>query len=202
VSFVPAASLVPGDIVLLEAGDLVAADLRIIASSRLQVNESALTGESAPVGKDPQPVHAAAALPDRRSHLHSGTAVTRGARSALVIAIGMRTELGRIARVVEEAEEEVTPLEKRLEALARRLIALTVAIAVVPVTIGLARGQDLLHWLSMGLALAREKPLLVASAAPASSDSSRCGGGGRDVSLREPHNSAKIAPMDPCISRG
>jgi len=154
VSVIPATDLVPGDIALIEAGDLVAADLRILSSSRLQANESALTGESAPVGKDPRPAPSDASLPERRSLLHSGTAVTRGAGIGVVIATGMLTELGRIAHLVEEAEEEVTPLEVRLDALARRLIALTVAIAIVPVAIGLARGQDLFHWISMGLALA------------------------------------------------
>lgn len=154
VRMVPAESLVAGDIVVLEAGDVVTADLRLLRTSQLEANESTLTGESVPVGKAVDAVAEDATLPERHSLVFKGTAITRGTAEGVVVATGMRTELGRIARLVEEAEEEVTPLEKRLEGLGRRLIGLTVVIAAVPAVIGVLRGKDLVLMVETGLALA------------------------------------------------
>ncbi|MHC4938496.1 MAG: cation-translocating P-type ATPase [Planctomycetota bacterium] len=151
---IPAHGLVPGDIVVFEGGDVVTADLRIVEASRVQADESALTGESVPVGKDVEPVAAGAPIHEHTCMLHKGTALTRGAGEAVVTSTGMTTELGRIARLVEEATEEITPLEKRLEALGRKLIQLTLVIAAVTTLLGIASGKELFLMIEIGIALA------------------------------------------------
>jgi len=151
---IPAEKLVPGDIVLLAGGDVVTADLRLIEASRLQVNESALTGESVPVGKGVKPVAEGAPLAERSSIVFKGTAVTRGAGEGVVVATGMQTELGRISSLVEEAEEEVTPLEKRLKQLGRRLIWVTLGIAALVIAAGVVAGKEVLLMVEAGIALA------------------------------------------------
>src|SRR5690606_12588733 len=127
---VEAIDLVPGDVLLIEGGDVVAADARIVRASRLQADESTLTGESMPVEKSADPVADDAGLPDRLSMLYKGTAVSRGSGEALVVGTGMATELGRISKLVSEAKSEATPLEERLDGLARRLVWVTLAVAV------------------------------------------------------------------------
>ncbi|ARA92556.1 ATPase [Rhodothermaceae bacterium RA] len=154
VKTLPAEQLVPGDVVLLEGGDLVTADLRLVEASKLQTDESALTGESIPVGKRPEPVAEDAPLAERTSMLYKGTAVTRGSGLALVVATGMATELGRISALVAEAEDEATPLEVRLQRLGRRLIWVTLGIAAAVVVSGTLTGKALLLMVETGLALA------------------------------------------------
>jgi len=149
-----AEELVPGDVVLLAGGDVVTADLRLIEASRLQVNESALTGESVPVGKEVEPVTEDAPLAERSSMVFKGTAVTRGAGEGVVVATGMQTELGRISSLVEEAEQEATPLEKRLEQLGRRLIWVTLGIAALVIVAGIVAGKEVLLMVEAGIALA------------------------------------------------
>lgn len=151
---VPAAEVVPGDVVLLEAGDVVTADLRVVEASRLAADEAALTGESVPVGKSTGPVAADAPVVGRRSLIFKGTAIARGSGRGVVIGTGMHTELGRIASLIEEAEPEVTPLERRLEQLGRRLIGATLAVAALVGAVGLARGQDVLLSIETAIALA------------------------------------------------
>jgi Ca2+-transporting ATPase len=151
---VAAADLVPGDVVLLEGGDVVDADLRLIEASRMQVDESMLTGESAPVDKSTLPLPPETPLVERSNLLFRGTSVVRGSGEGVVTATGMATELGRIAKLVEEAEEEVTPLEKRLEALGRMLVYATLGIAAVTAVVGIAAGRDPLLMVEMGIALA------------------------------------------------
>ncbi|MEZ4701827.1 MAG: cation-transporting P-type ATPase [Rhodothermales bacterium] len=151
---VPADELVPGDLVLLEGGDVVTADLRIVEASKLQADESALTGESVPVGKAPAAVDAGAPLAERRSMLYKGTSITRGSGLAVVTATGMDTELGVITQLVAEAEEEATPLEKRLALLARKLIWVTLGITVFVTAAGIVMGKPLLLMIETGLALA------------------------------------------------
>ncbi|MEZ5988173.1 MAG: cation-transporting P-type ATPase [Planctomycetota bacterium] len=150
----PAGELVPGDLVLVEAGDVVTADLRLLEASKLQADESALTGESVPVGKHVAPVAADATLDERRDMLFKGTALTRGSGEAVVVATGMATELGRIASLAQAAEKAATPLERRLAELGRRLIWLTLAIAAVTSATGILRGEDWLLMLETGIALA------------------------------------------------
>jgi len=128
---VPAAELVPGDVVLVEEGDTIPADARLVASVALQTAEAALTGESLPVSKDTGPVAAGAPLGDRHNMLFSGTAATYGRGTAVVTATGMRTEMGRIAGLLEDTAEEATPLQRELARTGKLLGAVVVAIAVV-----------------------------------------------------------------------
>ena len=149
-----AEKLVPGDIVVVEGGDIVTADLRLIEASKLQANESALTGESVPVGKQVEPVESGAPLAEQASMLFKGTAVTRGAGEGIVVSTGMETELGRISSLVEEAEEEVTPLEKRLDQLGHRLIWATLAIAAFVAIAGILAGKEIVLMVETSIALA------------------------------------------------
>jgi Ca2+-transporting ATPase len=151
---VAAEKLVPGDIVLLEGGDVITADLRLIEASKLQSNESALTGESVPVGKQVDPLKENVSLAERASMAFKGTAVTRGSGEGVVVATGMDTELGRISALVEEAEEEVTPLEKRLERLGRHLIWVTLAIGAAVAVAGILAGKGALLMIETSIALA------------------------------------------------
>jgi Ca2+-transporting ATPase len=151
---IPAEELVPGDIVPIEEGDVVTADLRLIEANRLEADESTLTGESVPVVKTAEVADAEAGLAERQSMLFKGTAVTRGTGGGVVIATGMASELGRIASLAQEAEKEATPLEERLEALGRRLIWLTLAVAALTIGVGIARGREALLMVETGIALA------------------------------------------------
>ena len=141
---VPAIGLVPGDIVLLEAGNLVPADGRLVESANLRIDEASLTGESEPVEKAARPVSEKdAALADRRNMAYMGTTVTYG-RGALVISeTGMRTQLGRIADLLQTVPEERTPLQARLDQLGRVLVVVALGIVAVIFVSGLMRGEDL-----------------------------------------------------------
>jgi len=151
---VPAGGIVPGDVVVLEAGDTISADMRLLTASKLEADESALTGESLPVSKAAEPVDAGVPLAERRSMLFKGTSLTRGTGEGVVTATGMATELGRISALIEEAEEEATPLEKRLDRLGRMLLWATLAIAAAIAGIGIATGRDLLLMIETSIALA------------------------------------------------
>jgi len=154
VAEVPAADLVPGDVVVLEGGDIVTADLRVIEASKLECDESALTGESVPVAKDPAALEGEPALADRHNMLYKGTAVTRGSGAAVVVGTGMDTELGHISSLVEEAREETTPLEKRLDALGRNLVLVVLVITAVVWGMGVLRGKEFFLMLETAIALA------------------------------------------------
>ena len=117
-----AEELVPGDIILPEAGDIVPADARIIEAAELRVDESPLTGESVPVNKSAEPVHENASLGDRTCMLYKGTSVTGGNGKAVVTSTGMDTEIGTISKMVSEAEKESIPLNRKLNKLTRSLI--------------------------------------------------------------------------------
>jgi Ca2+-transporting ATPase len=151
---IPAEDLVPGDVVLLEGGDVVTADLRLVEASRLQANESALTGESEPVGKRIDPVARDAPLADRKSMLFKGTVVTRGSGEALVVATGMQSELGKISQLVQEAKEEITPLEKRLNRLGQGLVWVTLVLATLVAITGYIGGRSLFVVIETAIALA------------------------------------------------
>ncbi|MEN6334998.1 MAG: cation-transporting P-type ATPase [Phycisphaerales bacterium] len=151
---IPAEQLAPGDIVILEGGDIAGADLRLIEASRARVNESALTGESVPVDKQVEAIAADAPLSERTNMLFKGAALTAGSCKGVVTAIGMATEIGRISSLVEEAADETTPLEKRLESLGRMLLWLTLAILVVVAGVGIARGREVLLMIETAVALA------------------------------------------------
>lgn len=151
---VDAIELVPGDIVIVEAGDIITADIRITESSKLQANESALTGESMPVGKQTDAVDEDTILAERRNMLYKGTAVTRGSGEGVVVSTGLKTELGGISSLVEEAESEQTPLEKRLAKLGYRLIGLTLVIALFVTLSGIISGKEIYLMIEVGIALA------------------------------------------------
>ena len=151
---VDAAHLVPGDIVLLEEGDIITADLRLLSTSKLQIDESALTGESVPVEKDEAPVDADRSLADRQSMVYKGTAVTRGSGVGVVVATGMETELGTISALVEAAEEDTTPIEKRLTELAHSLVVVVLGLAAAVSAAGFMAGRELRLMLETGIALA------------------------------------------------
>jgi Ca2+-transporting ATPase len=151
---IPAENLVPGDIVILEGGDIVTADLRLIKASKLQANESALTGESFPVNKEASTIDKDVPLAELSNMLFKGTAVTRGAAEAVVVATGMATELGKISALVEEAEEEITPLEERLNQLGRKLIWATLIIAVLICVGGIYSGKKIFLMIETSIALA------------------------------------------------
>ena len=151
---IPAADLVPGDIVALEGGDVITADLRILDASKLECDESALTGESLPVSKRTKAFDQEVALADRRNMLYKGTALTRGSGTAVVAATGMLTELGQISSLVEEAQDESTPLEKGLDALGRNLVWIVLGITVLIWGLGVLRGKDVYLMLETAIALA------------------------------------------------
>jgi Ca2+-transporting ATPase len=152
---IAASELVPGDVVALEAGRIVPADLRLVEVASLRVDESALTGESVPVDKSIDSI-AGAAVPvgDRRNMAHKGSFVTYGRAQGLVVATGMRTELGSIARLLVDARAVLTPLQRRLEAFGRRLVIIVLLICVIVVITGLLRGEPVLPMLLLSLSLA------------------------------------------------
>jgi len=151
----PAGELVPGDIFLLSAGNKVPADGRLIEAINLQVEESALTGESAPVEKQTQPIKdSLAALGDRTNVVYAGTAATYGRGCAVVTATGMHTEFGKIASMLHAVETGRTPLQENLDRVGRTLAKLAVGVIVLIVVLGLWRGQPFIEMLIFGIALA------------------------------------------------
>lgn len=154
VQIVPAPDLVPGDIVLLDGGDVVPADLRLLEAAGLACDESTLTGESVPTVKTPAPVPAATAVSDRPSMVFKGTSVTRGTATAVVVGTGLDTELGHITQLVDAADDDQSPLEKRLESLSRQLIWVTLVLAGAIVAAGVIGGKDVILMAEAGVALA------------------------------------------------
>jgi Ca2+-transporting ATPase len=139
---IDAAEVVPGDVLLVQAGDRVAADARVLETGGLDVDESALTGESLPTAKAAEPVAEATPLAERASMVYAGTGVTRGAARALVTETGSRTELGRIETLAAEAKAPTTPLTRRLSALARQMVVVGVAVTVLLGAVIVARGSS------------------------------------------------------------
>jgi Ca2+-transporting ATPase len=137
---IEARELVPGDLMLLAAGDAVAADARLLEAAALEAAEAALTGESLPVVKHPEPLAADTALADRRNMVYSGTHIAAGRGRAVVVATGLDTEVGKIARLTEAAEEPKTPLEQRIAQFGRYLVGAAIGLFVIVVTVGLMRG--------------------------------------------------------------
>ncbi len=133
---VDAAALVPGDIVLLNIGDRVPADLRLTDVLNLRVDESSLTGESAPVSKSIEPAEPAAILAERSSMAWMGTSVTNGRARGVAVATGMTTDFGRIAQLTQTVGVEATPLQRKLGLLGKHLGILAIGISVVVGTTG------------------------------------------------------------------
>jgi Ca2+-transporting ATPase len=151
---VPAEHLVPGDIVLLEGGDIVTADLRIVDGVKLEADESTLTGESMPVAKAPATLPAATHPAERSNMLFKGTSVTRGSGTGVVTGIGLDTELGRITELVLEADAADTPLERRLDSLGRRLVGVTLVITALVAVSGIVAGREMILAIQVAIALA------------------------------------------------
>lgn len=147
---VTAEDLVPGDIVLLEPGDKVPADLRLLRARSLQVSEAALTGESTPTTKDVAPVAADTGVSDRQGMCYSGTLVTAGQGSGVVVATGTATELGRIGKMVGEVASLATPLTRRLDQFARQITRFILIVAALT----LLHGYFLAHLAPLDLFLA------------------------------------------------
>ncbi|PWH20863.1 MAG: ATPase [Ardenticatenia bacterium] len=141
---ISARDLVPGDIVFLEAGALVPVDGRLIESVNLQVQEAALTGESSPVEKTTEVLpDAQLALGDRRNMVYMGTVVTYGRGTVVATETGMRTELGRIADMIQAVKQEQTPLQRRLDQLGRGLAIAALGIVALVFFLGVLRGEEL-----------------------------------------------------------
>ena len=152
---IDAASLVPGDIIRLEAGDFVPADARLLHSAGLKSEESALTGESVPSEKDAQePVAADAALGDRVNMVFSGCSITYGTATAVVTATGMRTEMGKIAGLLSGEEETQTPLQKKLASLGKILGFVALGACAIIFVVGLLNGIDVLEIFMTSVSLA------------------------------------------------
>jgi Ca2+-transporting ATPase len=162
----PVEELVPGDVVALEAGDVVPADCRVRQASGLAADESALTGEAVPAAKSEAPVATEAPLAERRSMLYAGTAVVSGEGHALVVATGRSTVLGELGRLVATGKEPQTPLQRSMAELARAILVVAIAASVLVPLVGFLRGQPFTQMLLAGLTLAfatipEELPILV-----------------------------------------
>ena len=155
IASVPASALVPGDIVWLEAGNIVPADLRLLDSAHLRVDESALTGESIPVEKSIDPIpDATPPLGDRRNMAYKGTMVTYGHARGVVVATGMATEFGKIATLLQQADDVKTPLQRRLSHFGRRMAIAALVICAVVFVMGILRGEAALLMFLTAVSLA------------------------------------------------
>jgi Ca2+-transporting ATPase len=152
---IPARMLVPGDVVILETGDLVPADIRITKALNLKVQEAALTGESVPVEKDESPLSMKnVPLGDRVNMGYSGSLVTYGRGEGIVVGTGMDTEVGKIAKMIQSVEEVETPLKKRLQALGKVLGIAALAICAVIFIVGVAYGKEIFEMFLTSVSLA------------------------------------------------
>lgn len=151
---VPSKDIVPGDLVLLEAGDLIVADGRIIKNYSLQVNESSLTGESTNIDKSDITLEGEVPLADRVNMVHSGSLVTYGRADVVVTATGMETELGKIAGLLNKAKERKTPLQKSWDQFSSRLAMIIMAISVIVFGLSLYRDMSIIDSMMFAVALA------------------------------------------------
>ena len=154
VMMVPTDTIVPGDVVLVEAGDRLPADGEIFFANNLEVDESALTGESHPSEKNTDPVSPDAPIGDRHSHAFMNTTVTRGRGEILVTKTGMGTEIGRIADMLASTPTEKTPLQRQLDGLAHQLVILAGIVVALVMIANLARGEGFGEVLMTAVALA------------------------------------------------
>ena len=154
-SEVPARDLVPGDVVVLRAGNRVPGDARLIEAVNLQIQEAALTGESVPVEKHVAPLgNPELALGDRNNMAYAGTVATYGRGCAMIVATGMTTEFGKIAQMLQTVETGKTPLQENLDKLGHMLARAALVVVAIIVALGLFRGQPFIEMLVFGIALA------------------------------------------------
>lgn len=151
---IPSKEVVPGDLLVLEAGDMIVADGRIVENHSLQVNESALTGESTNVDKKEEEIQTEAALGDRLNMVFSGSLVTYGRASVLVTATGMDTEMGKIARLMNDTKEKKTPLQASLDEFSKKLAILILLISTVVFGLRIYQQEAVLDSLMFAVALA------------------------------------------------
>jgi cation-transporting P-type ATPase F len=151
---IPSVELAPGDIVLLQSGDKVPADLRLFRSRDLQIDESTLTGESVPVQKSPDPLPAETPLAERRNLAFSSTLVTYGQGRGIVFATGGMTEVGRISDLVSTADVLQTPLTRKIAGFSRILLIVILVLAVITFAVGVARGESTFEMFMAAVALA------------------------------------------------
>ncbi|MBT8467628.1 MAG: cation-transporting P-type ATPase [Deltaproteobacteria bacterium] len=151
---VPAEDLVPGDIVLFEGGDVVTADVRLVAASRVQSNESLLTGESVPVEKATDVLPAETVIAERENMLFKGTAITKGSAEGVVVSTGMETELGKITALVQTAPDKKTPLEERIDALGKIMGWLCIGLVTIIGILGALSGKEPSEVIKTAIALA------------------------------------------------
>lgn len=153
---ISAAELVPGDVVLLDTGDKLPADMRLLEVHNMEVEESALTGESNPVKKRVANMagQEEVTLGDTRNMAYMGTVVVRGRGKGVVVATGMYTEMGHITRMIQEAEDDDTPLQRRLEQLGKALVGFCLLVCGLVVVIGVMRGEPLYQMFLSGVSLA------------------------------------------------
>lgn len=147
-------SVVPGDLIQLRPGTVVPADARVVSARDLRIGEAMLTGESLPVAKRAGPVSRTASLADRASMVFRGTAVTSGSGTALVVATGMRTEMGRIQRLVGDASAPQTPMQRQLDQLGRQLVWVSLAACGAVMGVGALRGFAMFQVVRSGISLA------------------------------------------------
>jgi len=151
---IPAEQIVPGDVIILEAGDRIPADAVILESSNFQVDESLLTGESIPVEKYAVSPDTGKDAGERKNRVFMGTSVTGGRARALVTATGMNTEMGGIADMIQSIEDEQTPLQKRLAKLGKIIAAGCLIICAIVTTVGIIRGEGVISMFLSGISLA------------------------------------------------
>jgi len=149
----PATGLVPGDIVFLQSGDKVPADMRLLHCRDLQIAESALTGESVPVSKASEQLAEDEVLADRRNMAYASTLVTYGQGTGIVTTTGDHTEVGRISRLISAAEELATPLTRKISQFSNVLLYIILGLAAATVVVGLLRGQSFLEMFMAAVAL-------------------------------------------------
>jgi Ca2+-transporting ATPase len=147
-------NVVPGDILIIEEGDRVTADGRLIEADNLALDESALTGESEPVSKHTDKIEEDVPIADTKNMIYMGTAVTRGNGVAVITDTGNNTQMGEISDLLSQTKDEKTPLEEKLDQLGKSLIVITLVLAGVVSLLGIINGRDIIEMLKTGIALA------------------------------------------------
>lgn len=155
IEVIPASTLVPGDIVSLDAGDIIPADLRLVESSNLKIEEASLTGESVPVEKDSNKGFTDdMSLGDRINMAYMSTSITYGRGKGVVVETGHGTEIGKIATLIQSYEDELTPLQKQLNQLGKFLGLTTIFVCIAVFVMGLLQGRDILEMFMVAISLA------------------------------------------------